>query len=156
VRRRNKGLVAIAIFKWCNAVVLCAVALGLLKLQHQDVVGVAENFILSLRGDPDNAFLGWILARLSLIEDPQLKTLSAVSFGYGALFLVEGTGLYFEKRWAEFLTIVATASFLPLEVYELVKKPDVPKVLVFVVNFLILLFLIITVRKNGAAQKRRR
>ena len=48
---------------------------------------------------------------------------SGLTFAYSALFLVEGTGLFFEKRWAEYLTIVATVSFIPVEIYELLKLP---------------------------------
>jgi uncharacterized membrane protein (DUF2068 family) len=42
--------------------------------------------------------------------------------GIAALFLTDETGLLFRKRWAEWLTIVATNSLMPIEVYELVKK----------------------------------
>src|SRR5215212_4698611 len=122
VHRGNKGGFLIAIFKWLNTVVLCAVAFGLLKLQHQDVGDVAGDFLRSLRVDPDNKMLASILTKLSLINDPKLQALSAASFGYSALFAIEGTGLFFEKRWAEYLTIIATASFIPLEVYELIQK----------------------------------
>jgi len=156
VSRRNRGLVLIAVFKWIHAVLLIAVAIGLLKLLHKDVGEVAENFIRSLRVDPDNKFLGSLLAKLSLIDDPKLQTLSAASFGYSALFAVEGTGLFFEKRWAEFLTIAATASFLPIEVYELVQKVNAFKISVLIINLVILLYLVITVWKNGGPAKKRR
>ena len=145
----------IAIFKWIHALLLAALAVGLLKLLHQDVGEVAENFIRSLRVDPDNKFLSSILAKLSGIDDPKLQALSGVSFGYCALFIVEGTGLYFEKRWAEFLTIIATASLLPIEIYELVQKVDALKISVLILNIIILLFLVSTVLKNGGAKKRR-
>jgi uncharacterized membrane protein (DUF2068 family) len=154
VAHHNRGLLIIAIFKWCKAFVLCALALGLLKLLHRDVSEVAENFIRSLRVDPDNKFLGWALAKLSLINDSKLQALSALSFGYSALFMVEGSGLYLEKRWAEHLTIIATASFLPLEIYELLQKVDAMKISLLVINLGIILFLVITVRKNPSSRRR--
>jgi uncharacterized membrane protein (DUF2068 family) len=153
VSHHNRGLVLIAFFKWISALLLAAVAVGLLKLLHQDVGEVAENFIRSLRVDPDNKFLSLILAKLSGIDDPKLQALSGVSFGYCALFIVEGTGLYFEKRWAEFLTIIATASLLPVEVYQLAVKVDALKISILIVNIIILLFLVITVLKNGSTKR---
>jgi uncharacterized membrane protein (DUF2068 family) len=153
VRRHNKGLFAIAIFKWCKAMVFCAVALGLLRLLHRDVGEVAENFIRSLRVDPDNEVLGALLTKLSFVNDPQLATLSAISFGYSALFLVEGTGLYFEQTWAEYLTIVATAALLPVEMYELVKKVDGFRITVLVINVAILVFLVFTVRSSSTKKR---
>ncbi len=39
---------------------------------------------------------------------------------YAALEGMEAVGLWLVKRWAEYLTFVATTILLPLEVYELV------------------------------------
>jgi uncharacterized membrane protein (DUF2068 family) len=61
---------------------------------------------------------------MNLLDDRKLEILSGLTFAYSALFLTEGTGLFFEKRWAEFFTIIATASFIPLELYELFKNPS--------------------------------
>jgi len=153
VRRHNRGLLIIAIYKWCTAVLCGLLAVGLLKLLHQDVAEVTERVIRSLRGDPDNQLLARLLARLSLVEDPQLAKLSAASFGYAALFLVEGTGLYYELRWAEYLTIVATASFVPLEIYELIKQPDTLKLAILIVNLAIIVFLVIITRKRASSNQ---
>lgn len=153
MRRHNRGLLIIAIYKWCTAALCALLALGLLKLLHQDVGDVAERVIRSLRGDPDNHVLAGLLARLSFIDDPQLAKLSVASFGYAALFLVEGTGLYYEQRWAEYLTIVATASFIPLEIYELIKQPDVLKISILIVNLAIIAFLVIATRKHASSKK---
>ena len=129
------------------------VAFGLLKLLHQDVGDVAERLIRSVRGDPDNHLLAKMLAKLSLIDDPQLAKLSAASFGYAILFLIEGTGLYYEQRWAEYLTLVATASFVPLEIYELIKGVDAFKISILVVNLAIIGFLVITIRNENRSVK---
>lgn len=128
-------------------------AFGLLKLLHQDVGDVAERLIRSVRGDPDNHLLAKMLAKLSLIDDPQLAKLSAASFGYAVLFLIEGTGLYYEQRWAEYLTLVATASFVPLEIYELIKSVDAFKISILVVNLAIIGFLVITIRNENRSAK---
>jgi uncharacterized membrane protein (DUF2068 family) len=154
LRRHNRGLLIIAIYKWLTAAVCAVLALGLLKLLHQDVGEVAEDFIRSLRVDPDNHILAKLLARLSLIEDPQLTKLSIASFGYSALFLVEGTGLYFEQRWAEYLTLIATASFLPLEVYELIQKVDAFKILILLVNVAVFVFLMMVIRDKTTQKAR--
>jgi uncharacterized membrane protein (DUF2068 family) len=51
-------------------------------------------------------------------------TLNLVAIGlvvYGLLELVEGVGLWLAKRWGEYLTVIATAAFLPYEISELFK-----------------------------------
>jgi uncharacterized membrane protein (DUF2068 family) len=133
---------------------LCAaVALGCLKLLHQDVAELAEKVILSLRGDPDNHLLAGLLRRLSLIEDPQLAKLSAASFVFSGFFALEGTGLYFEKKWAEYLTLVATAAFVPFELYALFNRFAVLKLLTLLVNLAVIVFLAIAVRTSMETRK---
>jgi uncharacterized membrane protein (DUF2068 family) len=86
-----------------------ALAFGALSFFHKDVVAQVEHWLDQLRIDPDNQFIGTILSKLEMVNTKELKELSALGTGYAALFLTEGTGLLFRKRWAEWLTIVATS-----------------------------------------------
>jgi uncharacterized membrane protein (DUF2068 family) len=114
-RRHDKGLPALALFKWFKGLVLLLVGVGFLKLLHHDIEGELQALVDALRIDPDNRYMGALLAKLSLLDDRKIEVLSGLTFAYSALFVVEGTGLFFEKRWAEYLTIVATVSFIPVE-----------------------------------------
>ena len=116
-------MLALALLKWFKGLVLLLVGVGFLKLLHNDVETYVQNLLNDFRVDPDNRYLGALLAKLNLLDDKKIKALSGLTFAYSALFLVEGTGLFFEKRWAEYLTIVATVSFIPVEIYELLKLP---------------------------------
>lgn len=145
-RSRNKGLLAIALFKWFKSALLLVVSFGFLKLLHRDLGEMAESVANYLLVDPDNRYLGVLLAKLSLLDDRKLAALSGLTFAYSALFFTEGTGLFFEKRWAEYLTIIATASFIPLELYELFKNPSVVRSLVVALNAGIVVFLIVILR----------
>jgi uncharacterized membrane protein (DUF2068 family) len=147
-RNRNKGLLAIALFKWFKGALLIVLAFGVLKLLHRDVGEVVEDFANKLRVDPDNRYLGALLAKLNLLDDRKLEALSGLTFAYSALFLTEGTGLFFEKRWAEFLTIIATASFIPLELYELFKNPSLVKSFFLALNAGIIVYLVVTLRRR--------
>ena len=147
-RNRNKGLLAIALFKWFKGALLIVLAFGLLKFLHRDVGEVAEDFANKLRVDPDNRYLGALLAKLNLLDDRKLEALSGLTFAYSALFLTEGTGLFFEKRWAEFLTIIATASFIPLELYELFKNPSLVKSFFLLINAGIVVYLVVILRRR--------
>jgi uncharacterized membrane protein (DUF2068 family) len=147
-RKHNRALLAIAIFKWTKGLLMLAIALGLLKLLHQDVGEMLEKLANSLRADPDNRFLGSLMNRLSLFDDKKIGQLSALTSVYSLLFLTEGTGLFFEKKWAEYLTVIATASLVPLEVYELVKEFSALKLLILILNVAIVVFLIMMLRRQ--------
>jgi uncharacterized membrane protein (DUF2068 family) len=62
--------------------------------------------------------------------------------------LTEGVGLALRKRWAEYLTIISTASLLPLEVYEIAKGASPAKILVLLANIAIVVYLVIEVRRT--------
>ena len=60
-----------------------------------------------------------------------------------AVFIVEGVGLLLRRHWAEYLAVIATASFLPLEIYELVERVEVSRALVVVANLAIVVYLVV-------------
>jgi uncharacterized membrane protein (DUF2068 family) len=69
-------------------------------------------------------------------------TLAWLLGAYGVLELVEGVGLWGGWLWAEYLAAVATAVFVPLEVYELTEKPTVLKVIALLVNVAAVFYLV--------------
>ena len=78
-RSRNKGLLAIALFKWFKSALLLLLSFGFLKLLHRDLGEVAEGVANNLRVDSDNRYLGALLAKLSLLDDKKLAALSGLT-----------------------------------------------------------------------------
>jgi uncharacterized membrane protein (DUF2068 family) len=141
-------LLAIALFKFIKGVALIALTFGAIKLLHKDVQAEVERWIDMLRIDPDNRYVGGLLTKLNLVHTKQLKELTFLSAFYAALFLTEGTGLLLRKRWAEWLTVVATALFLPIEIYEMARKLSAAKGIIFVVNIAIVIYLVQLIRRK--------
>jgi uncharacterized membrane protein (DUF2068 family) len=123
-------------------------ALGLLHFLHRDVQQYAEEIISKFRFDPDNRHIAGLLAKLGLVDDHRLEELSGLTFFYASLFLTEGIGLLRQKRWAEYLTVVATASLIPLEIFEVFKHVTWIRVLLFAGNLAILAYLLVLIRKE--------
>lgn len=139
-------LVWIGIFKLIKAALLVATGVGALKLVGQDASHTIREWLRQARVDPDDKVIHSILARLDVVTPGQLRGLGIGTFVYAALFLVEGVGLVLRKRWAEFVTIGVTGALLPLEVYELVQKLTVVRVIVLVLNVAIVVYLIARLR----------
>jgi uncharacterized membrane protein (DUF2068 family) len=81
--------------------------------------------------------------------------------GYAVLEGVEAVGLWYGKRWAEYLTFIATVVFLPFEIYELTERVSPLKVIGFVINLAVVVYLIYAkrlfgVRGGGAVEARER
>lgn len=147
-RARGIGLCLIAIFKLTKGAILLLVGIGALSLLHKDVGEHFAHWINWWRVDPDNHFIHGLLVKSRLVDDRKLEELSAGTFFYAGLMLTEGIGLSLHKRWAEYFTIFATASLIPLEVYELVKHFSVSKIVVIAINIAVVLYLIIRLRQG--------
>jgi uncharacterized membrane protein (DUF2068 family) len=149
-RRGDGALLVIAVFKFIKGALLLALAFGALSFLHKNVALHVEHWLDQLRIDVDNQFIGALLSRLQLVHTKELKELSALGAGYAALFLTEGTGLLFRQHWAEWLTIIATSSLMPIEVYELVEKFTAVRLLALLINAAVVLYLIYVVRQRGS------
>jgi uncharacterized membrane protein (DUF2068 family) len=145
----SRGLWLIAIFKIFKGLTLLAVGIGTLKLLHKDVAVEMERWIELLRVDPHNHYIHRVLERLPILDARKLKELSVGTFFYSALFLTEGIGLAFRKRWAEYFTIVSTSLFIPLEMYELVKHASLAKGILVLANAGIVAYLVAELRRTS-------
>ncbi|BBB00245.1 hypothetical protein RVR_7226 [Actinacidiphila reveromycinica] len=84
--------------------------------------------------------------------DYKKSTLHVVAgglLGYALIETVEGVGLWFGKRWAEYLAVIATAAFLPIEVYELTEKTSGFKIGTLALNVVAVLYILIGKRLFG-------
>jgi len=140
--RHNKGLVLIAAFKLGQALLFFAMGVGAFHLLHKDVDDVLENLAYHLRFNPESKFINFLLVKSSILDDRLLKRIVEVFFIYAGLDLVEGIGLYLEKTWAEYLTLVITASFLPLEIFEIFNKITLLRVGLLAVNAMVFMYLL--------------
>ena len=150
-RSRTKSdpwLLLIGLFKLVKGVSLLIIAFGLLRLLHRDVAEVTERWIEILRVDPDNRFIHRALVKIFNVTPKQLKELSAGTFLYSAIFLTEGTGLLLRKHWAEYMTLISTGLFIPLEIYEIHRHFTMLKVAVTVVNALIVWYLAARIKRR--------
>jgi uncharacterized membrane protein (DUF2068 family) len=68
---------------------------------------------------------------------------------YGMLELVEAVGLWFRKRWGEYVAAVATSLFVPLETYEIIAKVTVLRVGALIINLFAIAYLLWTKRLFG-------
>ena len=144
----SRGLLLIAAFKLIKGLALLTLAVGALRLLHKDVAAEVAQWIDILRVDPHNHYIQEALAKLGMVDDRELKALSVGTFFYSALYLTEGIGLSLRKRWAEYVTILSTASLLPIEIYEIAKHLSAPKILVLLINIAVVVYLVIELRRT--------
>ena len=142
------GLVLIGIYRLIEGLFLIAAGIGALRLLHGDYQETLTHWVHVLRIDPDNHYIHGLLARALNVSPHRLRELSVGTFIYAGLRLTEGLGLIARKRWAEWLTVIATAIFIPIEVWEMMRHFTLLRAGVFVVNALVVAYLIWTIRKK--------
>jgi uncharacterized membrane protein (DUF2068 family) len=152
IRRHNKGLVLIAAYKLLLALFFIALGVGALRLVGKDVGDVLYQIASDLKFNPEGRFVNFILDRASLLDDPMLRRIGFGAFCYAAIGIAEAIGLYLEKAWGEYLTLIITASFLPWEILEIVRRHTMPRVGLLVVNIAVLIYLskLVWERQHGS------
>ncbi|HEX7916323.1 DUF2127 domain-containing protein [Rudaea sp.] len=143
------ALRAIAIYKFAKAAVLLVLATVAFRLVHAASLEHFADWIAQLPIRSGHGIvIRWVDALLGLTQ----RKFELIGIGasiYAALFLVEGWGLWRRKRWAEYLTVFATASLIPFEAWEIYHHFTWLKVLALAVNVAIVIYLWRIVRRGG-------
>jgi len=154
--RRDRGIVAIGIFKLLQGILFILLGIGAIRLLHKDLMQVAEHFILALRFDPEGRFVSLVMDKVAMIDPHRLRQISAAIFAVAALDLIEGTGLVLEKAWAEYVTLVLTASFLPWEFFEILRRATWVRATLLGINLVVVIYLIYYVQARMRERRLRR
>ena len=143
MNNRNRYLVAIAVFRLIKAAFLIAGGFGALRLLRPAVARRLAEWIGSLPFAGEHDVVRRALAFLTHLSARRAELIAAAAFAYAALFIVEGVGLLMQKEWAEWLTLIATVSFIPFEVVEVVRRQTPLRWAVIAVNVAIAAYLLI-------------
>jgi uncharacterized membrane protein (DUF2068 family) len=149
--RHNKWLLLIAFFKLVQAVLFIGIGIGALHLIHVDIDDFLTKVFTILRFNPESHFVNFVLEKDSILDAQMLRRISTVVFAYAGLGLIEGIGLYLEKTWAEYFTLILTGSFLPLEIFEIIRRTTWPRAGLLLINALVFFYLLKLVA--GRAQR---
>jgi len=158
---------AIAVDRAIHFIVLglLAVAVFLFASHQQDLhhrfYRVLNDLQVAFGGNPSHPRKAGLIHDLDQLFTLQSSKLRLAGLGIGAYALLEGAeavGLWYQKRWAEYLTFIATTALLPLELYELSHKVSPFKIIALIVNIAIVAYLLFAkrlfgLRGGGAAEE---
>jgi uncharacterized membrane protein (DUF2068 family) len=151
---RSLGVLrAIAVFKFLKACFVVVTGLGLLRFYDPAFQSTLYRLIGGLPYAFEQRLLREGLAFLSGMSPKRIQIIAVVTFAYAGLFLVEGVGLWRGLHWAEVLTVIATSSLIPLEIYEFGRHPSLNKALIIVANVAILAYLVWRLRREAVLRR---
>jgi uncharacterized membrane protein (DUF2068 family) len=118
----------IVAIKLTKAVALLLAAAGFFSLVGKDLGDVFDQFLRWVHLDPEHRFFSNIGDWLDTVTPANVRNLANVTLLYGLFLLVGGTGLAFRAKWAIWLAIGESAFFIPIEIFELLRRrlPNLP------------------------------
>ena len=78
-----------------------------------------------------------------------LTWLALAAAAYAVVEIIEAVGLWLLKRWGEYFAMIATSVFIPYEIYDLTAKVTVLRLVAFVINVALVVYLVVTKRLFG-------
>ena len=141
----------IAAERLIRGVLLIGAGIYLVTHSHNDFGRLADRLARAVELDPRRPFIHRIIVRLHRLHASTVLLTGIAAVFYGVLETVEGAGLWLDKLWAEWLTVIATSLLIPFELYELVHKPSMLKAVGTAVNIAIVVYLAYRLRRRLAA-----
>src|SRR5262249_50033497 len=138
----------IAIFKLVKGLLLIALGITAATLMHKDIQATIGHWANVLWVGRENRFAERLLTKLSSIDDKKLELAEIGTFAYAALFLTEGTGLLLRRRWAEYMTVILTASLIPFEVGFTTRRFTIERIVVLLMNIAVVWYLVRKIRRD--------
>src|ERR1700685_3658613 len=155
--RKLDGLRLIALLKFGKGLLLIATSYGVHQLLNAALVERLYTWSAALSDDRFERKL--LMRALTWVEGLGAKKIQiffAVTVAYTAVVLAEGTGLWLRRAWAEWLTVIATSSLIPFELWELITRPPgrrLPIAVTFLLNLIIVWYLARLLRARGPHQQ---
>jgi uncharacterized membrane protein (DUF2068 family) len=115
-------LYAIAAVKIGKGLLLVLAALGIFALAGKDLSDVFDNFLRWVHLDPERKFFTNIADWLDTITPGNVKTVASGTMIFGVFLMTIGIGLACRAKWAIWVVIGESAFFIPIEIYELVRR----------------------------------
>lgn len=147
-----KGVRTVASFEFGKGIVVLLAGLGVFSMRHKDIWGVAESFLEFIHANPHHHFVGIFIDLVYRISDIRLWKVAVLATVYVTLRFVEAYGLWYIRPWAEWLAIASGSIYIPFEVADLLRRPDIIRLLIILINVAIVLYMLML--RLEAAKKR--
>lgn len=152
--KRAPTLYFIVAIKAIKGVAALLLALGAYSLTDNNLPEDFRRLLEFLHIDPEKKFFLELADRIAEITPNNLNWLAVISVVYGLFMLLQAGGLALRVSWIVWLVIGESAFFIPIEIFELVRKhnpnpdhphffahPKVGVIIVLVVNVAIVWYL---------------
>jgi uncharacterized membrane protein (DUF2068 family) len=143
-----KAIRVIAVYEVFKGAIVLVAGVGLLTLLHKNIQDFAEDIVFGLHLDPESHYPQLFIETLGKLDATKIKYIFLFTVFYAIVRFAEAYGLWYLRAWAEWFAIISGAAYLPIEIYEIFKKPTVFRFSIFLLNLAIVLYLIYVRREE--------
>jgi uncharacterized membrane protein (DUF2068 family) len=108
--------------KLAEGLLLLLASLSVYLLAQKNLPDLFDEFIRWIHLDPEGRFFNAISDRLDTVTPRNVHIVASWLFLYGMFKTVGGLGLAFRAPWAVWLAIGESAFFIPIEIFELIRR----------------------------------
>jgi uncharacterized membrane protein (DUF2068 family) len=141
----------IAMFEVTKAAIVLLLGCGLFHLMHNNLDGVAKRVVQVLHVNPEGKLSSLFFELASHASDRYLWVLALSTLAYASVRSTEAYGLWREREWAQWFSLLSTALYVPPELYWILRNPSWLKCAVLVTNIAVFLFML-SLRVNGRSR----
>jgi len=127
----------VALFEALKGTVVLIAGFGLAHAIHSDVAEFVEHLVQRTHLNPAKRFPRIFIELANNLSDAQLWALAALALVYSLIRFAEAYGLWFERRWGEWIAALSGGVYVPFEIYELSVRFSTIKVTALVLNVLV-------------------
>ncbi|HIJ81275.1 MAG TPA: DUF2127 domain-containing protein [Desulfuromonadales bacterium] len=128
----SRGLHVVALFEGAKGLLVLLVGFELLSLVHKDVHEAALRLVEHLHLNPASHYPRIFLDLTERINDTRLWGMAIAASLYSIVRMIEATGLWLRKTWAEWFAVVTGGLYIPVEIYEVLHRVTWPKVTILI------------------------
>lgn len=144
----TQGLRLIAFLEGAKGALVLLAGFELLSFIHKDLHAAAAQLVKHLHLNPARYYPRIFLDLTEHITDGQLWAMASAALLYCIIRLVEATGLWLGKKWAKWFGVLTGGMYIPVEIFEVLRDVTWPRVSVFLVNVVVVSYLLYSLNKK--------
>jgi uncharacterized membrane protein (DUF2068 family) len=147
-----------AVERYLRAVAVAALAFLVWRLEYSRrgieqafdrEVPILRELFQQFGYDIERSRLVGLIHEALALSPTTIRVVAIAAAGYAVIEVFEGTGLWLARRWGEYFAMVATSLGVPYEIYDLISRVTVTRLALFIINLVLIGYLVISKRLFG-------
>jgi len=138
----SKTMRTIALVEAFKGALVLLVGFGLFSLAHHDAQRIAEQIVTHSHLNPGSRYPRIFLDLTRQITEPHIPLIAAGTGLYVIVRFVEAYGLWYYKKWAQWVSAASGATYIPFELLELREHVTWLGLAALALNLLVVVFML--------------